>query len=848
MQKRLHLLVALLAFVVTTAMAQITTSGISGKITADGEDVIGATVTATHQPSGTVYRAVSNIDGRYIIQGMRPGGPYKVVVSYIGYQDKTLNNVSLTLGESTNLAFSLKEDAHQLQEVVVSGKAGLAASRTGAATSMNAAQINDMPSITHGIADVARLNPQLTVTQSGTMSFAGANNRYNNFMIDGAANNDVFGLSASGNNGGQAGTQPVSMETIEQIQVSVAPFDVRQSGFTGGAINAITKSGTNQFHGSAYYYGYNQDLIGSKYPYLDGTGYAPKYQKQTEYNMGVTLGGPIVKNKLFFFANYERTNKTYPNLYGVDSGNSKVNTDQAKDILNMLQQMAEKQGVSFNDYFSNQDIYTKSDKAGLKLDWNINEFNKFAIRWSLVKAEQLSGGGSASSLNTYAYSYPFKSNTNSFIAELQSRLSPAVSNEARVSFVRVRDKRDIKANLPMISISGVGNGSVNIGTERNSQANYLNQDIWTFEDNLTWLHGSHTFIFGTHNEVYHFKNMFISDKFGSYTFKGYDAFRSYYDDYMADKLDPSKAYMDQYRYAQANVDVTGDPNWASEFSSGQFGFYAQDKWDATNNFTLTYGLRLDVPVFFDTPVENKDFNELSEKMGWGLKTNDKLKFSPMVSPRVGFRWDINNDRKFILRGGAGVFTGRIPFVWVSNNFSGTGLQLSSYDSSNSTTKGLELILDPNKQNANADKMKVTAGNQDVAVCGKNFKFAQNLRFNLGFDFEALGINWTAEAIYSKTLNDILYKNLAQEQTGETFSQKYGYEWDNRPLYQSVVKGTPIAGVYALGNTSKGYTVNLSLKAEKHFDFGLDLMASYTWTRSRSAANGGSNHTDRKSVV
>lgn len=406
MQKRLHLLVVLLAFVVSTAMAQITTSGISGKVTSDDESVIGATVTAIHQPSGTVYRAVTNIDGRYTIQGMRPGGPYKVEVSYIGYKDKSVNNVNLSLGETTNLTFSLKEDAHQLQEVVVAGKAGLAASRTGAATSMNAEQINNMPSITHGIADVARLNPQLTVTNSGNMSFAGTNNRYNNFMIDGAANNDVFGLASSGNNGGQAGAQPVSMETIEQIQVSVAPFDVRQSGFTGGAINAITKSGTNKFHGSAYYYGYNQDLIGTKYPYLDGTGYAPKYQKQTQYNMGVTLGGPIIKNKLFFFANYERTNKEYPNLYGVDSGNSKVNTEQAKDIMNMLQKMAEKQGVAFNDYFSNQDIYTKSDKAGLKLDWNINEFNKFAIRWSLVKAEQLSGGGSASSLNTYAYSYP----------------------------------------------------------------------------------------------------------------------------------------------------------------------------------------------------------------------------------------------------------------------------------------------------------------------------------------------------------------------------------------------------------------------------------------------------------
>ena len=214
MQKRLHLLVVLLAFVVSTAMAQITTSGISGKVTSDNENVTGATVTAIPQPSGTVYRAVTNIDGRYTIQGMRPGGPYKVEVSYIGYKDKSVNNVSLSLGETTNLTFSLKEDAHQLQEVVVAGKAGLAASRTGAATSMNAEQINNMPSITHGIADVARLNPQLTVTNSGNMSFAGTNNRYNNFMIDGAANNDVFGLASSGNNGGQAGAQPVPMTSV----------------------------------------------------------------------------------------------------------------------------------------------------------------------------------------------------------------------------------------------------------------------------------------------------------------------------------------------------------------------------------------------------------------------------------------------------------------------------------------------------------------------------------------------------------------------------------------------------------------------------------------------------------
>ncbi len=838
MQKRLHLLIALLAFMVTTAMAQITTSGISGKVTTGGEDVIGATVTATHQPSGTVYRAVTNMDGRYTIQGMRPGGPYKVEISYVGSQTKTFNNVNLNLGESTNLSCALKDDAHELQEVVVAGKAGLAASRTGAATSMNAQQINDMPSITHGIADVARLNPQLAVTQSGAMSFAGTNNRYNNFMIDGANNNDVFGLTTGGSNGGQAGTQPVSLETIEQIQVSVAPFDVRQSGFTGGAINAITKSGTNQFHGSAYFYGYNQDLIGSKYPYSDGTGYAPKYQKQNEYNTGITLGGPIIKNKLFFFANYEHSNKQYPNLYGIDSGNSKVDTDQAKQILEMVKNMAAKQGLDYNYNYDSKDIYTKSDKAGLKLDWNINEFNKFAIRWSLVNAEQLSGTGSRTALNLETYSYPFHSNTNSFIAELQSRLSPTISNEARASYVRVRDNRNIKGKTPMISISDIGGGTVNLGAERNSMANYLNQDIWTFEDNLTWLHGEHTFIFGTHNEIYHFKNCFLSDLFGSYNFKGFENFKAYYDGYMNGTLDPNKSYMNEYRYGHANTEVTGDPNWASEFSAGQFGFYAQDKWAASNNFTLTYGLRLDIPVFFDTPAENKDFNDLAVKKGWDLKTNRSLSFSPMLSPRVGFRWDINNDRRFILRGGAGIFTGRIPFVWISNNFSGTGVQISSYDTKN--TKGLELILDPNKQEQNAEKLKASSGNQDVAVCSKNFKFAQNLRLNLGFDFNVLGINWTAEAIYSKTLNDILYKNLAEEQTGETFAQKYGYEWDNRPMYQSTVKGTPIAGVYNLANTSKGYTVNLSLKAEKHFDFGLDLMASYTWTKSKAVTGGGSS--------
>ena len=836
MLKRLQLVVVMTLVYASVAMAQITTSGISGKVTSEGEDVIGATVTATHQPSGTVYYAVTNVDGRYTIQGMRPGGPYKVEITYVGHEAKTFDNVSLSLGETQNLSCSLQTDEQLLQEVVVSGRAGLNATKTGAAMSLTSQQIQDMPSIGHGIADVVRLNPQLTTTNSGVMSFAGTNNRYNSFMIDGAANNDVFGLTSSGSNGGQAGTEPVSMETIEQIQVNVAPFDVRQGGFTGGAINAITKSGTNQFHGSVYGFGNNQELIGRKYPLQDGSGYATPYQEQQEYNAGITLGGPIVKDKLFFFANYERTNKQYPNNYGFGSAESSVDMGLAQNVVDMIQDIAQKQGVAYPGVFSGEDIYTRSHKAGLKLDWNINDFNKATVRWSLVAAEQLNNTGGRSSLNDNLYTYPFKSNTNSFIAELQSRISPNVSNEFRASYVRVRDKRDVKSEFPMITVNSVGSGSVNLGIERSSQANSLDQDIYTIEDNLTWYRGNHTFTFGTHNEIFHFSNLFIQDLFGSYYFSSYSDFENYYNAYMAG--DPTAGqYINQYRYGHANTDVTGDPRWQASFTAMQLGFYAQDKWDATENFQLTYGLRVDVPIFPDTPAENAPFNAYAAEKGWGVKTNHRLSSSPMWSPRVGFRWDINNDRRFILRGGIGIFTGRIPFVWISNNFSNTGVQLSTYNTY--STNDLTLLLDPNQQSQNEAKLKAS-GSQTVNVYDKDFKFAQNLRLNLGFDFQVLGINWTAEAIYSKTLNDILYKNLAYEMTGDTYGNTYGYAWDNRPMFTRVTTGTDFTNVYALCNTSKGYTVNLSLKAEKHFDFGLDLMAAYTFGHAYSVNDGTSS--------
>ena len=858
MQKRLHLLVALLAFMVSTAMAQITTSGVKGLIKANGEDVIGATITVTHVPTGAVYRSVTNSVGRFTIQGMRAGGPYTVEISYIGYKTKEIKNVTLKLGEMSDLSTQLEEDAHALGEVVVKGKLGLDASKTGAAASYSAKDIANMPSISHSIGDITRMNPMVSVSQSGAMSFAGVNNRYNSFQVDGAVNNDVFGLTSNGQNGGQAGAQPISTETIDQVQVSVAPFDVRQSGFTGGAINAITKSGTNTFHGSVYGNWLNKDLIGSKYTLMNGKD-SQKYDDETDYRYGVTLGGPIIKNKLFFFANYEKSNKEYPNNYGYGSDASKLGTEGFKIADEVLSILKEK---GYNASYNNPKNYTKSDKAGIKLDWNINDKHKATFGWRMVNAKQLNSNSTAGYLNASDYQYDFVSKSNTFTAELNSSFSEKINNQFQASYVSVRDHRDPKGIAPMIQIKNVGGGTLCLGTERSSTANSLNQDIFSFTDNLNWYVNNHTLTFGTHGEYYKFKNLFIQDNYGTYYFNNFDDFKMFASGqtYAAsvDKTTGVTTYyntLNQYRYCTANVAVTGDPRWAPEFAAGQIGFYAQDKFNVTPNFELTYGLRMDIPLFFDTPTENAEFNASAAKQGWNVVTNHKLSSTPMWSPRVGFRWNIEKEHNMILRGGAGIFTGRIPFVWLSNNFTNTGIQTSVYNVYGSTglkegkqntgkLSGVSLIVDPYKQSENTDKLGTS--NQAINVFDKDFKFTQNLRLDLALDFTLAGIDFTLEGVFSKNLNDIYYKDLTRTEAGKTLGETYeSLSFDNRPMFAKITSTEDanlkkFTNVYMLDNTSKGYSYNLSLSAVKRFDFGLDLAASYTYSRSKSVNCGTSS--------
>ena len=843
---------------VSTAIAQITTSGVKGLIKANGEDVIGATITVTHVPTGAVYRSVTNSVGRFTIQGMRAGGPYTVEISYIGYKTKEIKNVTLKLGEMSDLSTQLEEDAHALGEVVVKGKLGLDASKTGAATSYSAKDIANMPSISHSIGDITRMNPMVSVSQSGAMSFAGVNNRYNSFQVDGAVNNDVFGLTSNGQNGGQAGSQPISTETIDQVQVSVAPFDVRQSGFTGGAINAITKSGTNTFHGSVYGNWLNKDLIGSKYTLMNGKD-SQKYDDETDYRYGVTLGGPIIKNKLFFFANYEKSNKEYPNNYGYGSEASKLGTEGfniADEVLSILKEKG------YNASYNNPKNYTKSDKAGIKLDWNINDKHKATFGWRMVNAKQLNSNSTAGYLNASDYQYDFVSKTNTFTAELNSSFSDKINNQFQASYVSVRDHRDPKGIAPMIQIKNVGGGTLCLGTERSSTANSLNQDIITFTDNLNWYVNNHTLTFGTHGEYYKFKNLFIQDNYGTYYFNNFDDFKMFANGQTVAQSVDSKTgkityynTLNQYRFCAANVAVTGDPRWAPEFAAGQIGFYAQDKFNVTPNFELTYGLRMDIPLFFDTPTENAEFNASAAKQGWNVVTNHKLSSTPMWSPRVGFRWNIEKEHNMILRGGAGIFTGRIPFVWLSNNFTNTGIQTSVYnvygssglkDGKQNTGKlsDVSLIVDPYKQSENTEKLGTS--NQAINVFDKDFKFTQNLRLDLALDFTLAGIDFTLEGVLSKNLNDIYYKDLTRTEAGKTLGETYeSLSFDNRPMFAKITSTEDanlkkFTNVYMLDNTSRGYSYNLSLSAVKRFDFGLDLAASYTYSRSKSVNCGTSS--------
>ena len=828
--KNLSVFVLFLFCLTFTLNGQVTTSGISGKVTAEGELLIGATVQAVHEPSGTTYGTVTNADGRYSLQGMRTGGPYTVEVSYVGFQKAVYKNITLQLGETYLLDVKLTESLSLDEVVVTASKAALFNSqKTGAAQNFNQSQIQATPSVSRSIFDVTKMNPLGVNTASG-MSFAGSSNKYNSFQIDSITNNDVFGLSSSGTNGGQAGANPISLEAIEEIQVVIAPYDVRQGGFTGGGINAITKSGTNTFHGSAYWY-YNNENFYGKTPGKDAKE-RKKLGDQSSATYGFTLGGPIVKDKLFFFANYERVKETYPSSNNIGSTESNLDVKEVDQIVNKISQLTG--GYNAGGY-GPQDIDTYSNKILTRLDWNINEQNKFTVRYSFLDGRKMVFSNSVSSAKLNDNGYFMNNKTHSLVSELNTQFTPSWSNEFRFGWTNVRDYRDpIGQPLPNITINNlINNGdptkksSLELGTERNSAANALDQDIFTLEDNLIWNKGNHTITLGTHNEFFHMKNLYITNIYGSYVYNSLDDFLTVG---TANEVLPNS-----YEYSYSNEKITGTDRWAPVFGAAQLGFYAQDEWKVTNRFSMTYGLRLDIPLLFDKPRANEVFNSSTVATSMGLATDQMPTTKVLWSPRVGFRWSLNEDRTTLLRGGAGIFTGRVPFVWISNSFGNAGVEMvrTAYSSSlGNYPSDFKFNIDPNKQYKDPNAKVPTS---EVDVMAKNFRFPSVFRANLAVEqMLPFGIRGTLEGLYSKTLNNILYENINYQWKGETLNNG----GDDRPVYEK--QDNHFTQVMLLKNTSKGYTFNITTKLEKSFDFGLNAMIAYTYGQAKSLNDGNSS--------
>ena len=803
------LIVAILLGGFFTASAQVTTSSINGVVTQSaGKNTAGATIKATHQPSGTVYSGVSNSSGYFNLSNLRVGGPYLVEITYGNLQPMVYENVYLQLGEPFAVDAKLSEEKETSIETVQIVSVGRNSRKTGATTVVGRKQLESMPTLSRSLQDFTRLTPQ-----ANGNSFGGANNRYNNITIDGAVNNDVFGLSGSGTPGGQAGTQPISLDAIQEIQVALAPFDVTQGNFTGAGVNAVTRSGTNKFEGSAYFFGRNQNTIGKSV--ITGE----KSSKFTENQYGLRIGGPLVKDKLFFFLNLESGRRTSPLAFNAGEAGSAMTSDIAQQIANHT---LTAYGYDVGGY-GPQDIETQNNKIFGKIDWNINDKHQLAVRYNFIDAfdDNLSRSGNFFRFGNNAYKFTNKQ--HGLVAELRSNFNSSFSNNLIVGYSSIKDSRDIAGSpfpqITILNIGGVSGASAEFGSQRSSYANELDQTIFEVTDNFKWNVGKSTFTLGTHNEFFSFRNLFINNLNGRWDFNS-----------VADYINNNPA-----RVRATYSLIPGEPRPESKFNAAQLAFYAQGESEVFKNFRLTYGIRVDIPVIGDKPLRNPKI----EAAFPGFRTDNTPSGQLLWAPRAGFNYNVNGDRSLVLRGGAGIFTGRVPFVWLSNQFTNSGMLFGTVDARTNQINGGN-GFDPNIENQ--QNMGSGSTRAEVNLVSEDFKIPQVLRFNLAGDFRLPGgVNATLEGMVSKTLNNIVYSDINISGSTANINPALSGGADVRPNYAGQrVNATDFTNVILLSNSSRGYSYSLTTQLQKSFDFGLDLMVAYTNGQSASINDGNSS--------
>ncbi|SNC67790.1 TonB-dependent Receptor Plug Domain [Hymenobacter gelipurpurascens] len=823
MRRNLYASVALVPMAVLSAhlgWAQgATTSAMNGVITdKSGAGLPGATVIAVHTPTNTQYVAPTNSEGRFNIQGMRVGGPYTVRVTFIGYADAVRENITLSLGQNQRLDINLSEATQQLNEVVVSGARDevINSGRTGAATSVSREQIQRLPTLNRSLQDFIRVSPQ--ASGGGSSSLGGANNRYNNITIDGAVNNDVFGLAGSGTPGGQSGTAPISLDAIQELQIVLAPYDVTLGNFTGGGINAVTRSGTNDLSASIYGFGRNQSIVGRSV--TDNSKAAEFYN----YQSGARVGGAIVKDKVFFFLNAEISRRSEPLSFVPGSTGTLLDPTVISTIASTaLSRYGYDVGTS-----GEINRLTESNKIFGRLDFNLSENHQLTVRHNFVKAFDDNISRTATALRFGSNSYKFNNVTNSSVAELNSRFG-TTSNKLLLSYSRIRDTRGTpNALFPTFEINQAGN-RYTFGTERSSGFNELDQDIFEFTDNVTKAVGKHTLTLGTHNEFFKFRNLFINNGVGYYQFPTLDAFLN---------SQPNRL---QAAYAKAD-------NGEASFSAMQMGIYAQDEFSPVENLRLTLGVRVDAPFFFDKPPVNEG---VSKQYGSNISTKNTPNGQLLWAPRLGFNWDVNNDTKIQVRGGTGIFTGRVPFVWISNSFTNSGLIQGAVDAApmtsgtgaGATTTYPPIVTDPAQiPSVFTSPPYRPVATSEINVLDKDFKLPQVWRTNLAVDFRLPGdVVATLEGIYTKTLNDIYYQNINLVAPVGRLAGP-----DQRPVYANTTNAAErrinqdYTNVLQLQNTNKGYRYNATAQLQKQFKSGLNTSVAYTYGVSKEVNSGASS--------
>lgn len=845
-QNLLKNLLAVVMLVMSTGLALsqgVTTSGISGTVTeANGQPLPGANVVATHLPSGTRYGAVSNLEGKYSIPGMRVGGPYRLSVSFIGFATQDVEGIVLSLGVFSNVNVTLVEDGQQLSEVLVTASPNSLFSneRTGANTSIDNRTISKLPTISRRISDFTRLAPQ-----ANGSSFAGQDNRLNNITVDGSYFNNSFGLG--GQPGDRTGVSPISLDAIEQISVNVAPYDVRQGNFTGAGVNTVTRSGTNEFEGSAYYFWRNNNNVGTQ---AGENTFNPG--DFTYRQIGFRVGGPIIKDKLFFFASFEDDQELRPGTtWRANNGNEPIEGNVTRVLASDLDGLSTFLRNNFNyetGPYQGYDNETLATKFLVKLDYNISDKNKLSVRYNhldsstdvLLSNSSSLGFGNRNlrpeGLNFQNSNYSILENIRSIVAELNTRVRTNMSNSLIVGYTFQDESRGSRGTFfPMVDILNNGSVYTTFGFEPFTPNNELRYKTFQIQDNLQIFAGKHTITTGFSYEYYESENVFFPGSQSAYVYNSLEDFYRDANNFLANgNVTPSNVNLRRFQVRWNNIPGSEKPIQPLEVN--YFGVYGQDEFQARNNLKLTVGLRIDVPFFGSTALRNEEVEKFFFKDPVGKYYNTRTDQLPeaniLWSPRFGFNWDVFDNQKTQVRGGTGIFTGRPAYVWISNQVGNNGI-LTGFEQLDNTT-ARPFNPDPNRYKP-AEVSGTPAASYELALTDPNFRFPQVWRTNFAVDQKLpAGLVATAEFIYNSDVNGVAYYNANLPVYQSSFSGP-----DNRPRWTNNRINSKIPNAVTLTNQAIGNSWVASFSLERPFTNGLFVKAAYSYGESRNTVDPGS---------